>query len=79
MFMLWMWWCVRAEQGRLLDYIVSWGSLTEEKVAFYLRDVLEALHYLHSWRIAHLDVKVRRSHTHTHTHTYTHTNTHTHT
>ncbi|CAL8260845.1 unnamed protein product [Boreogadus saida] len=46
-----------AEQGRLLDYIVSWGSLTEEKVAFYLRDVLEALHYLHSWRIAHLDVK----------------------
>ncbi|XP_035038007.1 triple functional domain protein isoform X2 [Hippoglossus stenolepis] len=46
-----------ADQGRLLDYIVSWGNLTEEKVSCYLRDVLEALHYLHNCRIAHLDVK----------------------
>ncbi|XP_076864949.1 triple functional domain protein isoform X2 [Brachyhypopomus gauderio] len=46
-----------ADQGRLLDYIVSWGNLTEEKVALYLRDILEALHYLHNCRIAHLDVK----------------------
>uniref|UniRef100_A0AAY4E3F5 non-specific serine/threonine protein kinase n=1 Tax=Denticeps clupeoides TaxID=299321 RepID=A0AAY4E3F5_9TELE len=46
-----------ADQGRLLDYIVSWGNLTEEKVAFYLRDILEALHYLHNCRIAHLDLK----------------------
>lgn len=46
-----------ADQGRFLDYIVSWGNLTEEKVALYLRDILEALHYLHSWRIAHLDLK----------------------
>lgn len=37
---------------------MSWGNLTEEKVALYLRDILEALHYLHSWRIAHLDLKV---------------------
>lgn len=50
--------CFRADQGRLLDYVVSWGNLTEEKIAYYLRDVLEALHYLHSRRIAHLDVKV---------------------
>lgn len=49
----------RADQGRLLDYIVSWGNLTEEKVACYLRNVLEALHYLHNCRIVHLDVKVR--------------------
>lgn len=48
----------RADQGRFLDYIVSWGNLTEEKVALYLREILEALHYLHSWRIAHLDLKV---------------------
>lgn len=48
----------RADQGRFLDYIVSWGNLTEEKVALYLRDILEALHYMHSWRIAHLDLKV---------------------
>ncbi|XP_069371892.1 triple functional domain protein isoform X2 [Paralichthys olivaceus] len=46
-----------ADQGRLLDYIVSWGNLTEEKVSRYLRDILEALHYLHNCRIAHLDVK----------------------
>ncbi|MEQ2166133.1 hypothetical protein GOODEAATRI_024562 [Goodea atripinnis] len=47
----------RADQGRLLDYIVSWGNLTEEKVASYLRSVLEALHYLHNCRIVHLDIK----------------------
>ena len=53
------WLCLsRSDQGRLLDYIVSWGNLTEEKVAFYLRDILEALHYLHNCRIAHLDLKV---------------------
>lgn len=40
---------------------MSWGNLTEEKVALYLRDILEALHYLHSWRIAHLDLKVNSS------------------
>ncbi|KAG5842409.1 hypothetical protein ANANG_G00177350 [Anguilla anguilla] len=46
-----------ADQGRLLDYIVSWGNLTEEKVAIYLREILEALQYLHNCRIAHLDLK----------------------
>uniref|UniRef100_A0A671LZ12 non-specific serine/threonine protein kinase n=1 Tax=Sinocyclocheilus anshuiensis TaxID=1608454 RepID=A0A671LZ12_9TELE len=46
-----------ADQGRLLDYIVSWGNLTEEKVSLYLQDILEALHYLHTCRIAHLDLK----------------------
>lgn len=45
------------DQGRLLDYIVRYGNLTEEKVAIYLRDVLEALHYLHNCRIVHLDIK----------------------
>lgn len=49
---------ISADQGRLLDYIVSWGNLTEEKVSLYLRDILEALHYLHTCRIAHLDLKV---------------------
>lgn len=38
--------------------MVSWGNLTEDKVTCYLRDILEALHYLHNSRIVHLDVKV---------------------
>ncbi|RXM31484.1 hypothetical protein EOD39_6925 [Acipenser ruthenus] len=46
-----------ADQGRLLDYIVSWGNLTEEKVMMYLRDIFKALQYLHNCRIAHLDLK----------------------
>ncbi|KAM9852577.1 LOW QUALITY PROTEIN: triple functional domain protein-like [Aulostomus maculatus] len=46
-----------ADQGRFLDYIVNLGNLTEEKVALYLRDILEALQYLHQWKIAHLDLK----------------------
>uniref|UniRef100_A0A3Q4B140 Protein kinase domain-containing protein n=1 Tax=Mola mola TaxID=94237 RepID=A0A3Q4B140_MOLML len=46
-----------ADQGRFLDYIVSWGNLTEEKAALYLREILEALRYLHNWGIAHLDLK----------------------
>ncbi|CAG12928.1 unnamed protein product [Tetraodon nigroviridis] len=46
-----------ADQGRFLDYVVSWGNLTEEKVALYLREILEALQYLHGWRVAHLDLK----------------------
>lgn len=37
---------------------MSWGNLTEERVALYLTEILEALHYLHTWRIAHLDLKV---------------------
>ncbi|XP_055012937.1 triple functional domain protein isoform X4 [Boleophthalmus pectinirostris] len=45
------------DQGRLLDYIVRCGNLTEERVASFLRDVLEALHYLHNCRIVHLDIK----------------------
>ncbi|XP_053323318.1 triple functional domain protein isoform X2 [Spea bombifrons] len=46
-----------ADQGRLLDYVVRWGNLTEEKITSYLREVLEALLYLHNCRIAHLDLK----------------------
>uniref|UniRef100_UPI00358F831F kalirin-like isoform X2 n=1 Tax=Myxine glutinosa TaxID=7769 RepID=UPI00358F831F len=43
--------------GRLLDYIVSEGKLTEGDVAGYVRDLLHALQYLHNCRIAHLDIK----------------------
>lgn len=35
-------------------------ELMEEKVAFYMRDILGALQYLHGCRVAHLDLKVSR-------------------
>ncbi|KAF6723388.1 Kalirin [Oryzias melastigma] len=45
------------EDGRLLDYLVSHDELMEEKVAFFIRETLEALQYLHTCRVAHLDLK----------------------
>uniref|UniRef100_A0A8D2J1C1 Trio Rho guanine nucleotide exchange factor n=1 Tax=Varanus komodoensis TaxID=61221 RepID=A0A8D2J1C1_VARKO len=46
-----------ANQGRLLDYIVQWGNLTEGKIKQYLGEILEAVQYLHNCRIVHLDLK----------------------
>uniref|UniRef100_A0A2K5ZXX6 non-specific serine/threonine protein kinase n=1 Tax=Mandrillus leucophaeus TaxID=9568 RepID=A0A2K5ZXX6_MANLE len=46
-----------ADQGRLLDCVVRWGSLTEGKIRAHLGEVLEAVRYLHNCRIAHLDLK----------------------
>ncbi|KAI1243145.1 hypothetical protein IHE44_0000726, partial [Lamprotornis superbus] len=43
--------------GRLLDYVVRWGNLTEGKIRLYLGEILEAVQYLHNCRIAHLDLK----------------------
>lgn len=48
------------DDGRLLDYLMNHDELMEEKVAFYIRDTMEALQYLHNCRVAHLDIKVRR-------------------
>ncbi|XP_030643161.1 kalirin isoform X2 [Chanos chanos] len=45
------------EDGRLLDYLVAHDELMEEKVAFFVRETLEALQYLHTCRVAHLDLK----------------------
>uniref|UniRef100_H9GAI0 Trio Rho guanine nucleotide exchange factor n=3 Tax=Anolis carolinensis TaxID=28377 RepID=H9GAI0_ANOCA len=46
-----------ANQGRLLDYVVQWGNLTEGKIKLYLGEILEAVQYLHNCRIVHLDLK----------------------
>ncbi|NWI38890.1 KALRN protein, partial [Picathartes gymnocephalus] len=46
-----------ADQGRLLDYVVRWGNLTEGKIRLYLGEILEAVQYLHNCRVAHLDLK----------------------
>lgn len=52
---------VRLEDGRLLDYLVAHDELMEEKVSFFIREILEALQHLHTCRVAHLDLKVRPS------------------
>lgn len=49
---------VSLEDGRLLDYLVAHDELMEEKVAFFIRETLEALEHLHTCRVAHLDLKV---------------------
>lgn len=45
------------DDGRLLDYLVAHDELIEEKVAFFIRETLEALQHLHTCRVAHLDLK----------------------
>lgn len=59
-FMCRVWFVCRMDDGRLLDYLMNHDELMEEKVAFYIRDTMEALQYLHNCRVAHLDIKVRR-------------------
>lgn len=51
----------RMDDGRLLDYLMNHDELMEEKVAFYIRDITEALQYLHNCRVAHLDIKVMQN------------------
>ncbi|KAK6310163.1 hypothetical protein J4Q44_G00200440 [Coregonus suidteri] len=45
------------EGGRLLDYLVAHDELMEEKVAFFVKDTLEALQHLHTCKVVHLDLK----------------------
>ncbi|OCT63287.1 hypothetical protein XELAEV_18044385mg [Xenopus laevis] len=45
------------EDGRLLDFLMKHDEPMEEKVAFYMRDIMEALQYLHSCRVAYLDIR----------------------
>ncbi|XP_007569391.1 kalirin isoform X2 [Poecilia formosa] len=45
------------EDGRLLEYLVAHDELMEEKVAYFIRETLEALQHLHTCRVAHLDLK----------------------
>lgn len=48
----------RIPQGRLFDYICSRQHFDELMAAEYVRQILDAVHYLHNCRIAHLDLKV---------------------
>lgn len=46
--------------GELFDRIVQKGSYTEKDAAALLKQILEAVHYMHSNQVVHRDLKVRR-------------------
>lgn len=47
----------RLTGGRLFDHVVMMDFLTEEIAIKYIKQLLEALQFLHAQSIAHLDVK----------------------
>lgn len=44
--------------GELFQRLVSEDSLTESEAAFYLRQLLLAVEYMHAQNVIHLDLKV---------------------
>lgn len=44
--------------GELFDFLAEKESLTEEEATQFLKQILDGVHYLHSKRIAHFDLKV---------------------
>ena len=51
-----------ATGGELFQKIVREDSLTESEAAFYIRQILIALEYMHSQNVIHLDLKVMTLH-----------------
>ena len=50
----------RVTGGELFDRIVQKGSYTEKDASHLIKQVLEALDYLHQRGIVHRDLKVRK-------------------
>ncbi|OBS66140.1 hypothetical protein A6R68_05319, partial [Neotoma lepida] len=46
--------------GELFDFLAEKESLTEDEATQFLKQILDGVHYQHSKRIAHLDLKVAR-------------------
>ena len=44
--------------GELLQRFINEDNLTESEAAFYLRQLLLAVEYMHSKNVIHLDLKV---------------------
>ncbi len=49
---------ISATGGELLQRLLREDSLTESEVAYYIRQVLLAVEYMHSQNVVHLDLKV---------------------
>ena len=45
-------------QGRLFDHICNSTQFNEMVAGDFVRQILEAIQFLHNCRIAHLDIKV---------------------
>jgi len=48
----------RITEGRLFDFICCKQRFVETEAARFVYQLLDAVHYLHSCYIAHLDIKV---------------------
>lgn len=48
----------RISAGRLFDYLCLQSIVIEQKIAKYIRQLLDGVNYLHQCRIVHLDIQV---------------------
>jgi serine/threonine protein kinase len=48
----------RISGGRLFDYLCFQSIILEQKIAKYIRQLLDGLNYLHQSKIVHLDIQV---------------------
>jgi serine/threonine protein kinase len=49
---------IRVTGGELLQRFINQDNLTESEAAFYLRQLLLAVEFMHSRNVIHLDLKV---------------------